>query len=122
MIELASAKMPVAHLYQADFSKGLAEPLRHQSYDFIFATYSLHHLTDDRKAAFLQRTHLNPDGMILIDDVAFETRSQLDRCQQEAGDEWDDEEIYFIAEDLRKAFLDLLFTPVFSCAGILTIS
>lgn len=46
MIALASGKMPGSHLYQGDFTEGLVEPLRNQCYDFIVATYSLHHLTD----------------------------------------------------------------------------
>ena len=51
MIELASEKMAGAHLYQGDFTQGLVEPLLAQRYDFIVATYSLHHLTDeDRKS------------------------------------------------------------------------
>ena len=117
-------KMPEAHLYQADFSKGLAEPLQRQSYDFITATYSLHHLKDDQKVEFLRSLckHLNPNGKIMIGDVAFETRTQLEECQQEFGDEWDDEEIYFVAEELRNVFPGLTFTPVSYCAGILTIS
>ena len=53
MIELASEKMPGAHLYQGDFSQGLVEALRNQSFDFIVATYSLHHLTDEQKVRFL---------------------------------------------------------------------
>ena len=124
MIDLASEKMLKAHLYQADFSKGLAEPLQRQSYDFITATYALHHLTDDQKVEFLQSLckHLNPNGKILIGDVAFETRAQLEECQQEVRDEWDDEEIYFVAEELRNVFPGLTFTPVSYCAGILTIS
>ena len=52
MIELACAKMPDAHLYQGDFTQGLAEPIKRQSYDFIVATYSLHHLTDDQRLFF----------------------------------------------------------------------
>lgn len=35
MIELASEKMPNAHLYQGDFTQGLVEPLLAQRYDFI---------------------------------------------------------------------------------------
>ena len=46
MITLAKGKMPNAHLFQADFSQGLAEPLLKQSYDYIIATYSLHHLDE----------------------------------------------------------------------------
>ena len=53
MIELASRKMSGAHLYQGDFARGLVEPLREQSYDFIVATYSLHHLNDKQKVSFL---------------------------------------------------------------------
>ena len=46
MIELASRQMPHAHLFQGDFAQGLVEPLMKQNYDFIIATYSLHHLSD----------------------------------------------------------------------------
>ena len=46
IIALASGKMPGSHLYKGEFTEGLIEPLRKQCYDFIKATYSLHHLTD----------------------------------------------------------------------------
>ena len=123
MIELASAKMPHAHLYQGDFTKGLSEPLRHQTYDYIIATYSLHHLTDDLKKVFLSDLlgRLNKNGKILIGDVAFETREELDQCRQQAGDEWDDDEIYFVVNELKKDFPALLFTKISYCAGILTL-
>ena len=124
MIELAARKMPGAHLFQGDFTRGLAEPLRHHSYDFIVATYSLHHLTDEQKTAFLRVLCglLNENGRILIGDVAFETRAELDRCRREAGDEWDDEEIYFAADELRREFPGLTFTKVSFCAGVLTLT
>lgn len=124
MIELASAKMPNAHLYQGDFSKGLAEPLRRQLYDYIIATYSLHHLTDGQKTAFLIELmeHLNTGGKILIGDVAFETRSEMNKCRQAVGDEWDNEEVYFVIDDLRRVFPGLCFEKVSYCAGILTLS
>ncbi len=123
MIELASGKMPAGHFYQGDFSQGLAEPLRNQSYDFIVATYSLHHLTDEQKAVFLRTLldYLNEDGRILIGDVAFETREKLDQCRQDAADEWDDEEIYFVADEMRRTFPDLCFTQISFCAGIISL-
>ncbi len=124
MIELASAKMPDAHLYQGDFTKGLVEPLRDRRYDAIIATYALHHLTDAQKIVFLSalRSCLNENGKILIGDVAFETRSALNQCRQEAGTQWDDDEIYFVIEELKKDFPDLSFTQLSPCAGVLTIS
>ena len=123
MIELAAQKMPGAHLCQWDFSQGLAEPLARQSYDYIVATYSLHHLKDAQKVELLRTLydHLNENGQILIGDVAFETREELDRCRLASGDEWDDEEVYFVASELSDVFPGLSFTRVSYCAGILTL-
>ena len=124
MLEKAREKMPGAHLYRGDFTQGLAEPLRHQSYDYIVATYSLHHLTDAQKFAFLRvlRERLNGNGQIIIGDVAFETREELDLCRQAAGDEWDEDEFYFVANELRREFPDLSFQRISWCAGILTLA
>ena len=124
MIELASKKMPNAHLYQGDFTKGLVEPLLEQSYDFIVATYSLHHLTDEQKVSFLRilRDHLNPGGQILIGDVAFENRSLLEQCRMNVGDKWDDEEIYFAVDELKKEFPALSFTLISYCSGVLSLA
>jgi putative AdoMet-dependent methyltransferase len=124
MIERASEKMPKARLFQGDLAKGLCEPLLRQSYDFIVATYSLHHLTDERKVALLQTLteRLKEGGQILIGDVAFETRGDLERCKAAAGGEWDDEEIYCVADELRKAFPALRFEQISHCAGILSLS
>ena len=123
MIELASQKMPNAHLYQGDFTQGLVEPLLAQNYDFIVATYSLHHLTDEQKVSFLRglRDHLNPGGQILIGDVAFENRSQLEQCQKDVGDEWDDDEIYFVVDELTREFPELGFRQISHCSGVLSI-
>ena len=121
MIALASEKMPYAHLYQGDFSKGLVEPLRDRRYDYIVATYSLHHLTDTQKRVFLSelRGHLKENGKIIIGDVAFETRKDLEQCKLKAGDTWDNDEIYFVVEELRKDFPGLSFTQISDCAGVL---
>ena len=123
MIELASEKMPNAHLYQGDFTQGLVEPLQAQNYDFIVATYSLHHLTDEQKVFFLRvlREHLNPGGQILIGDVAFENRNQLEQCRKDGGDEWDEEESYFVVDELTREFPELGFKQRSHCAGVLSI-
>ena len=124
MIELASAKMPEAHLFQGDIINGLVVPLLLQRYDFIVATYCLHHLTDEQKKVFLRLMldQLNENGQILIGDVAFQTRSELEKCEQEAGDEWDDEEIYFVVDEMKKEFPGIEFTKVSYCAGILSLT
>jgi len=124
MIELASEKMPDAKLYQGDFAQGLVDPLKQYSYDFIVATYSMHHLSDKQKIRFINELlgHLNDDGMILIGDVAFESRDELNRCREENGDKWDDDEIYCVVEELRPEFPDLSFEKITFCSGILMMS
>ena len=124
MIELASKKMPKAKLYQGDFTQGLVDSLKQYSYDFIVATYSIHHLTDNQKIEFLKEllNHLNAEGKILIGDVVFENRDELNKCKEESGNEWDDEEIYCVVEELRTEFPKLSFEKITFCSGILMIS
>ena len=124
MIELAKEKMPDANLYQGDFSKGLVTELSSRKYDFILGTYSLHHLTDEKKVFFFKELLdlLDEGGKLLIGDVAFETRSELEKCKEEAGSAWDEDEIYFVVDELRKAFPELEFDQKSYCSGIISIS
>ena len=123
MIEIAQAKMPDAALYNGDFSKGLAAPLLERKYDFIVATYSLHHLTDEEKVPFIRMLLglLKDGGKLLIGDIAFASAEDLQRCKAYAGTDWDEDEYYFVADELRKAFPYLSFIPESFCAGVLTI-
>lgn len=122
MIKLASEKMPLAHLYQGDFTQGLAVSLKCQKYDYIVATYSLHHLTDEQKIIFIQQLLdlLNENGKIIIGDVAFKSRDELDICREKEGNKWDSDEIYFVADELKKVFPKLSFVSCSYCSGILT--
>lgn len=124
MIELALEKMPDAHLYKGDFTLGLVEPLRQKRYDFIVATYSIHHLTDIQKVHFLKEllNYLKDEGKILIGDIAFETRDEWYKCKEKSSAEWDSTEIYCIAEELRTEFPNLCFEKITFCSGVLIIS
>lgn len=62
------------------------------------------------------------ESILLIGDVAFENRTKLEQYRQEAGDEWDDDEIYFVIDELRRTFPSLTFGQVSYCAGILTLA
>lgn len=123
MIELAQTKMPQAKLFQGDFTLGLAEPLQGQTYDAIIATYSLHHLTDAQKIPFLKGLlpRLNAGGCIYIGDVAFPSREALQKCRTAAAEEWDDEEVYFVIDELRPHFPTLRFEQMSGCAGLITL-
>lgn len=121
MIQIAQEKMPSARLIQHDFSFGLPKDLADSKYDAIICTYAIHHLDDAGKVKFLKelRTHLNIAGKIIIGDVAFATRAELDACRNSCGDEWDDEEFYIVAEEVAKEIEGVQFEKISHCAGIL---
>lgn len=123
MIQIAKEKMPSARLIQHDFSKGLPAELADSQFDVIICTYAIHHLDNDAKIAFLKelQTHLLPAGKILIGDVAFDTREEWDICRENSGDEWDEDEFYIVAEDIRKEICGVQFEKISYCAGILTL-
>ncbi len=123
MIELAKEKMPKAELYQGDFTGGLVKELEQNRYDAVIATYSLHHLTEEQKISLIKKllTILDDDGCIYIGDVAFETRAQHDSCRVLAGDEWDDEEIYPVAEEWKSLFPRIEFERFSFCSGLFSL-
>ena len=123
MIEAAQKKMPDAKLFCGDFSKGLLKPLTEQKYDAIVATYSLHHLTDEQKETFIKSLVplLNDGGSIYIGDVAFSSRTELEKCRNIAGEEWDEDEIYFVFDEIKKAFPKMRFEQFSACAGLLSL-
>lgn len=121
MICLAQVKMPGAYLYQGDFSHGLTGELCEGRYDFIVSTYALHHLTLSEKLSLINQLRglLKPGGALLIGDVAFENAECLEKCRAAAGDEWDDDEIYFVHDEMLQAFPEMEFEKLSFCAGLL---
>ena len=121
MLEAAKKKMPDANLFQWDFSKGLPEEIKGQTYDDIIATYSLHHLTDEEKVLFVKELLglLKEKGKILIGDVAFENRRELEVCKMTSQEEWDDDEIYFVYDEFKESLpCKVSFQKISHCAGI----
>lgn len=123
MIELAKEKMPEAELYQGDFTEGLVEELQHNKYDAVIATYSLHHLSDEQKIRLIKNILplLRDGGWFYIGDVAFETRAEMERCRTFIGEEWDDDEIYFVVDELMKSFPQMKYEKFSFCAGLFSL-
>lgn len=124
MIKIAQEKMPEAKLFAGDFTKGLVGFLKENKYDAIIATYSLHHLTDYEKIPFIKSllSLLNPGGKILIGDVAFENRAELEDCKVKSGKYWDEEEFYFVYDEIKEHFDNLSFEKCSFCAGVIKIT
>ncbi len=123
MIEIAYEKMPNAKLFHGDFLAGLVNELTQNKYDAIIATYSLHHLPDIQKVSFLNSllTLLKDDGCIYIGDIAFATRGEMEAYKAQVGNEWDDDEMYFVCDELKEHFPQIEFEQISCCAGVLYI-
>lgn len=123
MIEIAQNKMPNAKLFYGDISKGLVNPLLEHKYNAIIATYSLHHLTDEKKVIFLKNLleQLYDGGCVYIGDIAFLSRSLHDKCMKEAYEQWDNDEIYFVVDEFRSYFPKLKFEKFSECSGLITL-
>ena len=126
MIEIAKEKMPLASLIKYDFAKGLPEEIKDNSFDYIISTYAMHHLKDEEKNEFIEKleSYLNKDGKIIIGDIAFKTRELLEKCKANYNEYWDDEEIYFVFEELKKSLFNknISFTEISHCSGVIQIS
>ncbi|WLR57490.1 class I SAM-dependent methyltransferase [Mesobacillus subterraneus] len=124
MIALAKPKMPNANLIDWDIATGLPEEIKSKKYDYIVSTYALHHLTDEEKVSFIKALipMLSEGGKILIGDIAFQTRQQLEACKNDSKELWDDDEFYFVFKELDsmlEEYCKLEFKPISHCGGVI---
>lgn len=125
MIEAARKKMPLGSFLHYDFSKGMPEAYSGITFDYIISSYALHHVEDQVKVRLIKEwlQFLAPGGKIIVGDVSFETKAALDACKKQAGEEWDDEEFYMVAEALlpllEQEGISGTYRQISSCAGIL---
>lgn len=127
MIKIAQTKMPQANLMEWDISMGLPDFLKGHKYDSIVSTYTIHHLSDREKVTFIKNLLplLKGDGKVLIGDIAFQTRKQLKSCRNKSIQDWDEDEFYFVNEEispLLKEFCQCDFYPISHCGGVFIIS
>ena len=123
MVEIAREKMPGARLFRGDLTDGLVPELADGPYDAVVATYALHHLDDAHQVALIRSLLplLAEDGVVLIGDVAFATRRELEACRNAAGAAWDPDELYVVFDELRREFPVATFKRMSACAGLVTI-
>ena len=126
MLAIAKQKMPNATFFQCDFVDGLPPEIIGEKYDFIISTYTLHHLPDTLKVAFIKSLlpYLNNSGAILIGDIGFPTRFEYDKCHEENADDWDDNEYYFVFSELSDALKHacaVTYEQMSHCGGVMEI-
>ncbi len=126
MLQKARNKMPDARLICWDFTRGVPPQIQTERYDFIISTYALHHLSYEAQAEFIRALlhHLEPKGRMLIGDVCFETRENLDACRRSSGKYWDDEEYYIVFSELQGKLSGYRasFDSFSLCAGMIEIA
>lgn len=124
MVAIAAEKMPLARLVRFDIQNGLPEHINKEKFDIIISTYALHHLPDTNKITFIQNLLdlLAPGGKILIGDVAFDSRVNLEKCKAACGTEWDTEEFYFVMDEITpRLAAGVTFEAASHCAGVIVI-
>jgi len=128
MLDKARAKMSNAKLYYCNIVEGFPTEIIDEKYDCIISTYALHHLTDDLKVRFIRNlsAYLNEGGTIFIGDIGFPTRIDLEKCRaSRKPDEWDDDEYYFVFEELCEQLTDsyyVAYNQISHCAGLIELN
>lgn len=127
MIGLAQEKMPMANLMEWDISNGLPDYVKEKKYDSIISTYTLHHLADEDKVIFVKSLLplLADNGKIIIGDIAFQTRKKLEICRNTSIQYWDNDEFYFVFEEINASLKNICTCEFHSeshCGGVLIIS
>lgn len=128
MIERAQRKMPKASFFQHDFSRGLPDEVSTMKFDYIISSYAIHHLNDEGKIKLVEelKTILKDTGKIIIADVAFTNREELEACKKQYQGHWDNQEAYIVADSLmtvlENAGWQCEYHQVSFCGGVLDLN
>lgn len=61
-------------------------------------------------------TQIYEGRAIYIGDVAFEARSEHDKCMKQVGNAWDKDGFYFVADEMKLYFPEIKFKKISECA------
>lgn len=127
MVSIAKNKMPNGKFYETDFNNELPIELKKEKFDYIISTYAIHHLEDEQKIDLILELSkmLNYEGKIIIGDISFGNQQEQDNCKNRAKSNWDNDEIYIIADGflqkLQEKGLKVKYDQISSCSGIVYI-
>lgn len=123
MLAKAREKVPQAHFILADLRTDWSPELDRR-FDRIVSAYVFHHLELDEKVRVcreLVTQRLDPNGALIIGDLSFPNKAEMDRFAKSVGDLWD-EEFYWLADEsipaLEAAGLTVSYQQISACAGV----
>jgi putative AdoMet-dependent methyltransferase len=124
MLSKSKIKMQNAKLLLKDITQGMPDAIENCKYDIILSTYAMHHIRNDKKAAFIDglARYLNGNGKIIIGDIMFENEIELRKCKDKFAKIWDDDEDYIVVDSLKgnlSTEYDLQYIDISFCAGII---
>ena len=123
MLEEARKKVPDAKLLQVDVRSKWPPELR-VGFDRIVSAYTLHHLRLEGKVEAVQRLTgelLAEGGRVIIADISFPTVKARERARKKLGNEWDDDEYYWAADEFEVGGLHVEYEQVSTYGGIYVI-
>lgn len=127
MIEIAKSRVKNGVFYPCDLNEGLPKEIANIGFDYIISTYVLHHFSLEKKLELISemKKHLNPNGKMIIGDVAFLTKEELKDCEAKYQNVLDPDEIYLVYTELKDHLVEegisSTFIQISFCAGILII-
>jgi putative AdoMet-dependent methyltransferase len=122
MLEKARQKIPTAHFVLSDLRGDWPPELNHP-YDRIISAYVFHHFELIQKIQILvSLVHLlEPNGRIIIGDLAFPDIGRFETMKNRVGEAWEDE-FYWLADEavpaLENCGFKVEYRQVSICAGI----
>ena len=123
MLARAQAKLPGAHLMQADL-QGEWPPELARRFDCIVSAYVFHHFPLVEKIDLIKgliEQHLAPGGRLLIGDIAFADQAAEDAVRRSTGNEWEQEDYWLVDQALpalASAGLQVEYREISYCAGV----
>ena len=122
MLALAEQRVPAARLALADLRDELPAEWG-CGFRAIICTYAIHHIDDAEKVELVGRLLelLEPGGAVLIGDVAFQSRDDRLAARDAAGEDWDDDEFYCVADELAEALPGVSFHRVTPWSGVVEV-
>jgi len=128
MIKKVKTRIPTGEYDVVDIASNHFGRFNSEKFDCVISSYCLHHLNDDQKVTFLQRTidnSLAEGGKIIIADIGFETERSFNNARDEYRESWEDEEdgeYYMCGETivslLGKKGISVTYKQASTCAGI----